>query len=150
MSRRNLYWLLGIVAIQLLGFTVSYSAPTREKDTDYELVRLVVEVMHEVDNKYVKELDTAQKRKLVEDMINGGLERLDPHSAYYNNKEYKHFKKTNDGHFGGIGIQVGYDRQNRGQLTVISPIPGTPAYEARAANGDAIMAGDYIVKIDGA
>ena len=105
--------------------------------------------MHEVDTKYVKELNDDQKRKLVENMINGGLERLDPHSAYINPKDYKNFEKANKGKFGGIGIQVGYDRQNRGQLTVISPIPGTPAYDARTANGDAIMAGDYIVKIDG-
>ena len=32
----------------LFGFAVSYSAPTREKDKDYELVRLVVDVLHEV------------------------------------------------------------------------------------------------------
>ncbi len=149
MSRRNLYWLLGIAAVSLLGFAVSYSAPTHEKERDYELVRLVVDVMHEVDQKYVVELDSDRKRKLIEDMINGGLERLDPHSTYINSKEYKHFEKTNKGKFGGIGIQVGYDRQNRGQLTVISPIPGTPAYEARTPNGEAILAGDAILKIDG-
>src|SRR5262249_8661624 len=47
------------------------------------------------------------------------------------------------GKFGGIGIQVGYDRQNRGHLMVISPMVGTPAYDA------GILAGDAIVKIDG-
>src|SRR5262249_48342879 len=45
--------------------------------------------------------------------------------------------------FGGIGIQLGYDRQGRGQLQVISPMVGTPAYEA------GVLAGDLIVKIDG-
>jgi carboxyl-terminal processing protease len=143
MSRRNLGWLLGIASISLLGITVSYSAPTREKDKDYELVRLVVDVLHEVRQRYVVDIDADRERKLVEDMINGGLERLDPHSAYIPPREYKQFEKTSEGKFGGVGIQVGFDRQNRGQLTVISPMPGTPAYEA------GVLAGDLIVKIDG-
>ena len=32
MSRRNLFWLLSIVSISVLGLAVAYSAPTREKD----------------------------------------------------------------------------------------------------------------------
>jgi carboxyl-terminal processing protease len=140
MSRRNLYWLLGIAAVSLLGITVSYSAPTREKDKDYELVRLVVDVLHEVRERYVVDVDADRERKLVEDMINGGLERLDPHSSYVPPREYKQFEKLSDGKFGGVGISVGMERQ---KLTVISPMPGTPAYDA------GILAGDLIVKIDG-
>src|SRR5437588_497076 len=99
MPRRNLFWLLGIAAITLFGFAVSYSAPTREQDRDYEMVRLVVDVLHEVRDKCVKELDGDHQRKLVEDMINGGLERLDPHSAYINPHEYKQFDKQSKGKF---------------------------------------------------
>src|SRR6516165_6858986 len=141
MPRRNLAWLLGIVAV--FGFAVSHSAPSREKDRDYELVNLVVDVLHQVRHKYVNDVDPERERKLVEDMINGGLERLDPHSQYINPHDYKQFTKTSKGKFGGVGIQVGYDRQNRGALTVISPMPGTPAYDA------GILAGDLVVKIDG-
>ena len=143
MPRRNLGWLLGITAVALLGLAVSYSAPVREKDRDYELVKLVIDVLHEVRGKYVKELTPDQERKLVEDMINGGLDRLDPHSTYINAKEYKQFSKQSRGRFGGVGIQIGYDRQSGGRLMVISPMVGTPAYEA------GILAGDLIVKIDG-
>jgi carboxyl-terminal processing protease len=143
MSRSNLYWLLGIAAVAVFGLAVSYSAPSREKDHDYELVRLVVDVLHEVREKYVQEVGPDRERKLVEDMINGGLERLDPHSTYINPKQYKQFDKTSEGKFGGIGIQVGYDAQGRGPLTVVTPMAGTPAYEA------GIQAGDLIVKIDG-
>jgi carboxyl-terminal processing protease len=143
MSRRNLYWLLGIAAVSVFGIAVAYATPTREKDRDYELVRLMVDVLHEVRSKYVVEVSPERERKLVEDMINGGLERLDPHSQYINPRDYKQFDKQSEGKFGGIGIQVGFDRQNRGQLTVISPMPGTPAYEA------GVLAGDTILKIDG-
>jgi carboxyl-terminal processing protease len=142
MSRWNLAWLLAIPAIIVLGLAISESAPLRDKDKDYELVRLVVDVLDEVDHKYVQELDQERKRKLVEDMINGGLERLDPHSTYINPKDYKQFTKQQKGKFGGVGIQISTDRQS-GALTVVSPMVGTPAYEA------GVLAGDVIVKIDG-
>jgi carboxyl-terminal processing protease len=142
MPRRNLGWLLGTAAVTILGLAIAYSAPLREKDRDYELVRLMVEVLDEVDHKYVRELDADAKRRLVEDMLNAGLERLDLHSSYIPPKEYKHFNKQSKGKFGGIGVQISVDRQS-GFLQVISPMVGTPAYEA------GILAGDRIVKIDG-
>jgi carboxyl-terminal processing protease len=141
MSRWNLAWLLGITGVVLLGYTVSNSAPTREKDRDYELVRLVVDVLDEVEHKYVRPLDPDAKRKLVEDMINGGLSRLDPHSGFINPREYKRFAVMNKGKFGGVGIQLG-DPKNS-YLTVASPMIDTPAYEA------GILPGDLILKIDG-
>jgi carboxyl-terminal processing protease len=140
MPRWNLAWLLGTAAIALLGIAVSQSATLREKDKDYEMVRLIVDVLDEVDHKYVKELDPEAKRKLVEDMINGGLERLDPHSVFINAHRYKQFNKESVGKFGGVGIQISNEP---GILTVISPLVGTPAYEA------GVLAGDLIVKIDG-
>jgi carboxyl-terminal processing protease len=143
MPRSNLAWLLGISSVALLGYAVSHSAPPREKDQDYELVRLVVDVLDEVDHKYVRPLDAQAKRKLVEDMVNGGLEHLDPHSGFINEKEYKRFTLNNKGKFGGVGIQIGFDRLNAGQLRVDSPMVDTPAYEA------GVLAGDMIVKING-
>ena len=143
MPRRNLAWLLGVVSLTLLGAAVLYSAPTREKDKDYEMVRLMVDTLHEVRERYVTPVDGEREKKLVSDMIKGGLERLDPHSTYIDPEEYKQFTKTSKGKFGGIGVHVGADPQTRGQLTVISPMPGTPAYKA------GVLAGDVVLKIDG-
>jgi carboxyl-terminal processing protease len=143
MSRFNLAWLIGIPLVVLLGLTLTYSAPPiRDKEHNYELVKLLVDVLAEVDQNYVRELDPEQKRRLVEDMINGGLERLDANSSFFSIREYKHFVRKSKGHFGGVGIQVNLDR-NTGALIVTSPMVGTPAYEA------GILAGDLILKIDG-
>jgi len=142
MSRWNLIWLLGILGTYLLGFSISVSAPQRDADqkTKHENVRLIIDVLDEVQKKYVKEPDVDKQRELVENMINGGLERLDPHSTFINAKDYKDFSKQSKGKFGGIGIRIDVDRG--GQIMVFSPIPGTPAYEA------GILAGDLILKID--
>jgi carboxyl-terminal processing protease len=143
MSRWNLIWLLGIVGTYLVGFSVSLSAPQREANqkSQYENVRLLIDVFDEVNKKYVKDLDTEKQREMYENAINGALQRLDPHSMYINAKQFKEFSKQSRGKFGGVGIKLGIDRG--GQLFVESPMPGTPAYEA------GVLAGDLILKIDG-
>lgn len=144
MSRWNLAWLLGVPAVVVVGLTVVLAAPRtpRPKDQDYELVQLVVEVMSEVDEKYIRELSPDEKRKLIVDMINGGLGKLDPHSMFFDVEEYTQFDNETSGSFGGIGIRVETDRTS-GYLLVTSPIPGTPAYEG------GVLAGDVIIKVDG-
>ncbi len=144
MSRWNLSWLLGLTVVSLVGLAMLHSAPARSSSSlqsKHENLRLLVDVLEEVQQKYVKELDKTKMRELVENMVNGGLERLDPHSSFINADEYKQFQRQSRGKFGGVGIKIGVDRA--GQLLVESPMVGTPAYEA------GIMAGDVIAKIDG-
>jgi carboxyl-terminal processing protease len=145
MTRWNLGWLLGLSSVALLGLSLTYSAPTRDANLQkkHENLKLLVDVLEEVQQKYVKELSPDKMRELVENMINSGLERLDPHSNYINADEYKQFTKQSRGRFGGIGIRIGLDLDRGGQILVESPMVGTPAYEA------GILAGDVIVKIDG-
>lgn len=144
MSRWNLAWLLTLPSVVIVGLTIAFCAPrgSKNRDQDYENVQLMVEVLAEVDQSYVRELTAEQKKKFVEDMINGGLERLDPYSGYYNANDLRELEKTTDGKFGGIGIQVNIDRAT-GYLQVTSPMVGTPAYDA------GILAGDLILKVDG-
>ncbi len=145
MSRWNLAWLLGITAIALVGLSLSHSAPTRQQANNlqqkHENLRLLVDVLEEVQQKYAKELDAAKMRDLVENMVSLGVERLDPHSGFYNAEEFRRFTKESRGKFGGIGIRISVDRG--GQVFVESPMVGTPAYEA------GVQAGDLILKIDG-
>src|SRR5262245_23598733 len=145
MTRWNLAWLVAIPLVVLLGLTLTYSAPpVKDKDQDYELVKLVVDVLAEVDQSYVRELDPEAKRRLGEDMINGGLERLDAHSSFLDAQDYKQFGRKREGKFGRVGIQLDPDRtRSSGFLVVLTPMVGTPAYEA------GILAGDVIVKVDG-
>jgi len=141
MSRWNLAWLIAVPMIVLTGLVLTEAAPNNDRDKDYKLVKTVVDVLAEVDNHYVRELNDEQKKKLVEDMINGGLEKLDRYSSYMNSEELKQFETQTEGNFFGVGIQLGTDPKT-GYLMVISPMVGTPAYEA------GVLAGDIITKID--
>ncbi|MBI1833048.1 MAG: S41 family peptidase [Planctomycetes bacterium] len=144
MSRWNLAWLLGISAGAILGISLTYSAPTPQGNLQQrqQNLKLLVDVLDEIEKKYVKELDQKKMRELVENMINGGLEKLDPHSGFISADEFKQFQQRTRGKFGGVGIRLGVDPRS-GRFMVESPIAGTPAYDA------GVMAGDLILKIDG-
>src|SRR5262245_32481636 len=102
MSRGNLTWLLVVPGLMLIGLLVTYSAPPPEQD--YQMVRTVVDVLSQVDKNYYRKLSPEEKKKLVEDMINGGLHSLDDHSQYLNEEALTRFDDENLGEFGGVGL----------------------------------------------
>ena len=78
--------------------------------------------------------------ELVERAILGILGGLDPHSAYLEVSEVELLQEEGAGHFGGIGVEIGFVA---GRIAVIAPIAGTPAADA------GLKAGDAIVEVDG-
>ena len=71
---------------------------------------------------------------------NGMLHTLDPHSVLMSPEQYKEMSLSTSGQFGGLGIVISIRDQ---QLTVINPMPATPAGRA------GIKKYDRIVKING-
>lgn len=106
-------------------------------DETYELQRLLIDTIDQVERNYVRKVS---RRKLVEAAIKGIMTELDPYSTYITPDEMDRFRMTVENEFGGIGIQIGVEN---GQLKIISPQPGTPAYRA------GLTAGDRILEING-
>lgn len=97
---------------------------------------LIQEAMKQVERNYVAPVNGSE---LTTDALKGMLTRLDPHSDYMDQDQYKQMTAVTRGHFGGIGVELTLE----GKVPeVISPIDGTPAAEA------GIEPGDRIVKID--
>ncbi len=82
---------------------------------------------------YQGKLDDRDRLSL---MLGGAIETLDPHSNYLPPKIYNEFKIGTKGNFGGLGIVIGI---RDGDLTVIAPLEGTPAYEAGVKAKDKII-----------
>jgi carboxyl-terminal processing protease len=66
---------------------------------------------------------------------NGMLHTLDPHSVLLSPDAYKEMNLTTQGQFGGLGIVISIRDQ---QLTVMNPMPGTPAGRAGLKRHDRI------------
>jgi len=141
MPQRNLAWLLLVPAFVFIAAVFAAVAPAPERE--YQLVRSVVDVLAEVDKNYYRALTPEEKKQFVENMINGGLKRLDKHAQYFNEEEFKTFENDTDGKFGGIGAFLSLDPVTQ-RLQVESPMIGTPASEA------GLQPGDLILKIDDA
>lgn len=74
--------------------------------------------------------------RLMVGAIRGMLSTLeDPHVRYLLPPDAKELTVLTDGEFGGIGISIGIEAE---QLTVISPLEGTPAWKAGVESGDVI------------
>lgn len=100
-------------------------------------VKEIAQVMSLIRQVYVEEPNLD---RLTEGAIEGMLRRLDPHSVYLPSSEQRAFSERDIGQFEGIGISFIIVND---LVTVIAPIPGTPAERM------GLRAGDRIVEIDG-
>jgi carboxyl-terminal processing protease len=121
-----------------LGLICLFVPPAHaETDPPYESLKLFVAVLEELERNYVEDVDADT---LIHNAIKGMVENLDPHSSFMPPQAFEDLQDDTKGEFSGIGIVI---TLQDGILTVVSPIEGTPAYDA------GIYAGDIIVKIDG-
>jgi len=68
--------------------------------------------------------------------VNGMLRTLDPHSVLLTPDVYNEMRTSTRGQFGGLGIVIAL---RDGLLTIIRPLPGTPAERAGLVKGDRIV-----------
>ena len=109
----------------------------RENEIDIEQMRKLQYAQLAITNLYV---DSVNQKKLVEDAINGMLEKLDPHSSYSDAEQTKKLNEPLEGNFEGIGVQFNMLADT---LVVIQPTAKGPSEKA------GIIAGDRIVSVDG-
>ena len=64
------------------------------------------------------------------------LRTLDPHSSFFDPKDFQQLREDQRGHYYGVGMTV--SERNR-RTVVIAPFPGSPAYKAGIRPGDTIL-----------
>jgi carboxyl-terminal processing protease len=101
-----------------------------------EELQVFSEVFGKIKSEYVDRVDDTS---LLRDAIQGMLAGLDPHSTFLEPEDFEEIKISTDGKFGGLGIEV---TSEDGLIKVVTPIDGTPAFDA------GIHPGDLIIMID--
>jgi len=113
--------------------------PARAKKDDlYEHYTTMSAVIEKIMTNYVEEVD---RDELFYGAYEGMLSTLDPYSQFLPPAKKEDLEIDTRGEFGGLGIEITIDEHK--VLTVITPLEGTPAFEA------GVQAGDKIWKIDG-
>lgn len=132
---------VAFVAVFAVGFFVGQNQVVCKvcapEDLDFSLFWAAY---NKIKDSYIgsEKIDT---QELIYGAIDGMTKSLgDPYTAFFDPNEAKRFEQDLSGSFEGIGAEVGIRKD---QLTIISPLEGSPAQKA------GLKAGDAILKIDG-
>lgn len=131
------FLLLFLLSLSSMNNLKATEISQQERQQTYQKLELFSNILSILQDNYVEEIDTDN---VIEGAINGLLFSLDPHSSYLPPQSFQELQDETQGSFTGIGIEITI-KDNK--LTVVSPIEGTPAFEA------GLQANDTIVKIEG-
>ena len=112
--------------------------PPPPQDVPWQDARLLAEVLERVEREYVDPVDDHQ---LLQAAIRGMVSSLDPYSAYLDGEDYDDIKISSSGQYTGLGIEISMED---GQVTVITPLDGSPAAAAGIRPGDVIATIDNV------
>jgi len=136
----------GSALVMMLIFALLLAGPAAAEDNQLDLDEEIAEhatmdnlesIMNIIQNYYV---DEVSQEELIKSAIEGMLQEVDRYSNYMTEEEYQDMQEEMEGEYGGIGIIITM-RDN--ELTIVSPISGTPGDDA------GLQAEDVIVEIDG-
>jgi len=112
-------------------------ATTASADDYQTAVRDFTRVLDVVQNSYADQVDV--DKAVYQGAIPGMLRMLDPHSNFFDAKQFAVLREDQRGKYYGVGMIIA-PRNN--QTVVMTPYVGSPAYNA------GIKPGDVIVKVD--
>jgi len=140
-SRRGVVLLVVVLGISaVLGglYGPSVRATAAGQNDMQDSVKSFTHVLSVVERNYAEPVDT--DKVIYDGAIPGMLRVLDPHSNFFDPKQYALFKEEQQGKYYGVGMTV---QQRENQTVVLAPFVGSPAYKA------GIRPGDIILKVDG-
>ena len=113
----------------------SSPTPAIEDDPAYASIRLLANAIQLIRQDYF-DASKVDYDRLIHSALRGMLAELDPHSQFLDKDSFRSLQEDTRSEFGGLGIQVGL---REGALVIISPMEGSPAFEAGLLPGDRIL-----------
>src|SRR5215510_15573943 len=140
-SRRSLLLVITLIlACGFLGAVFAQRTGVNASTSDSEIrdnLRQFTQVYSLIEQNYAEPVKA--DKVIYNGAIPGMLRVLDPHSNFFDPKQYALLREDQRGKYYGVGMSVG-PRNNK--VIVIAPFVGTPAYKAGIRPGDVIVAVD--------
>ncbi len=130
---------LGASAILGRYFGAPATATAAQAGGMQESVQKFANVLAVVQQNYAEPINVDQA--IYDGAIPGMLQTLDPHSEFFDPKDYAAFLEQEEGRYYGVGMVI--EQSASGQTMVQYPFVDSPAYKA------GIRPGDVILKVDG-
>jgi carboxyl-terminal processing protease len=122
--------LLAILVFALIGGF--YGRVLAGQDEVTQQYRVFTSAIQAINREYVEEVPTD---RLVYGGIEGMLKTLDPHSSFFDPRQYAQMRERQEGRYYGLGIQI---QVIDGDITVMSIFEGSPAFKKGLRRGDVI------------
>ena len=119
-------------SVEVIIHSESKSFDLSRVDDLYEMTWKLKDCIHFIDENLGEDVNRSDVEYAV---VNGLLRTLDPHSVLLSPKTYTQMQVGTSGKFGGLGIVIS---TRKGELTVMTVLPETPAEGAGMKNGDRI------------
>ena len=121
----------GIFGPGLNGVSAATSGPEEDLKASIKQFTKVYEV---VETNFADSVNA--DKGIYKGAIPGMLRTLDPHSNFFDPKDFRNLRDDQQGHYFGVGMTVG---PRNGKTIVIAPFGGSPAYKAGLRPGDTIL-----------
>jgi carboxyl-terminal processing protease len=121
--------LLSAVAGGFLGGAAQAQVTQDQVTQQY---RIFTAALAAIDREYV---EPVASDRLIYDAVGGMLQTLDPHSSFFNPRDYAQMRERQEGKYYGVGLSI---QTIDGDVTVMSLFEGSPAYRAGIRRGDVI------------
>src|ERR1700736_4063350 len=121
----------GIFGPGLEGVSAATSSPEEDLKSS---IRSFTKVYDLVEGNFADAV-TADKA-IYKGAIPGMLRTLDPHSNFFDPRDYQSLREDQRGRYYGVGMSV---QARNGKTMVMAPFAGSPAYRAGLRPGDVIL-----------
>ena len=139
-SRRGFALVIGVLIFSaILGgiYGPSVKATAAGANDLQDSVRDFTQVLSVVQQNYAVPVDT--DHAIYEGAIPGMLRVLDPHSSFFDPRQYALLREDQRGKYYGVGMTIGPRGDRKVVTIVLAPMVGTPAFRAGLRPGDVIL-----------